>query len=201
MRRADYLGDASTPLHDAVRDKVASETGRRPRGPVRLLTQLRMLGFCFNPVSFYYCYDESASRVEAIVAEITNTPWNERHAYVLEARPGGGPAAHLQFSLTKSFHVSPFMPMDIDYDWHFSSPGRELLVHMRSKRAGRRVFDASLQLRRREISTMSLAGTLLRQPVAGMTVLWRIYWQALRLRLKKAPFYDHPAKRIPEKTA
>jgi DUF1365 family protein len=201
LRRADYLGDTATPLHEAVRDRVAGETGRRPVGPVRLLTQLRMFGFCFNPVSFYYCYDASGAQVEAIVAEITNTPWNERHAYVLQAQPALARAAPLSFTLAKSFHVSPFMPMDIEYDWRFSSPGEELLVHMRSLRQGRRVFDASLQLRRREIAALSLAGTLARQPVAALTVLGRIYWQALRLSLKRAPFHVHPAKRTPEKAA
>ncbi len=201
LRRTDYLGDASTPLHEAVRDRVARETGQRPRGPVRLLTQLRMLGFCFNPVSFYYCYDESDARVETIVAEITNTPWNERHAYVLQAPRGLAPAAPMRFSLAKSFHVSPFMPMDLDYDWRFSSPGQELAVHMRSTLQGRRVFDASLRLRRREMTAASLAGTFARQPAAALTVLGRIHWQALRLLLKKAPFHVHPAKRSPEKAA
>jgi DUF1365 family protein len=120
---------------------------------------------------------------------------------VLQAQPGLARAAPLSFTLAKSFHVSPFMPMDIEYDWRFSSPGEELLVHMRSLRQGRRVFDASLQLRRREIAALSLAGTLARQPVAALTVLGRIYWQALRLSLKRAPFHVHPAKRTPEKAA
>jgi DUF1365 family protein len=199
--RSDYLGDAAVPLAEAVRERVERETGHRPAGPVRLLAQLRTFGLCFNPVSFYYCYDKSDARVETIVAEITNTPWNERHAYVLQAPPVRGPTARMRFNLAKSFHVSPFMPMDIDYDWRFSSPGPELFVHMRNMRQGRRVFDASLQLRRREITTLSLAETLARQPVTALTVLARIYWQAMRLSLKKAPFHVHPAKRTPEKAA
>jgi uncharacterized protein len=201
LRRADYLGDASMPLHEAVRDRVSRETGLRPRGPVRLLTQLRMLGFCFNPVSFYYCYDESDARVVAIVAEITNTPWNERHAYVLPAPAGHAADAPLRFNLAKSFHVSPFMPMDLEYDWRFTPPGRDLAVHMRSLRQGRTVFDASLRLQRREITAASLAAALARQPAPALSVLGRIYWQALRLSLKKAPFHLHPAKRSPEKVA
>jgi DUF1365 family protein len=84
FRRSDYLGgNDGQPLDAAVRERVAAETGRRPTGPIRLLTQLRMLGLAFNPVSFYYCYDAADTQVEAIVAEITNTPWKERHAYVL----------------------------------------------------------------------------------------------------------------------
>jgi DUF1365 family protein len=201
FRREDYLDGDGFPLDTAVRERVARETGRRPKGPIRLLTQIRTLGFCFNPVSFYYCYDAQDTRVEAIVAEITNTPWNERHAYVLPAPAGHAADAPLRFNLAKSFHVSPFMPMDLEYDWRFTPPGRELAVHMRSLRQGRTVFDASLRLQRREITAASLAATLARQPAAALSVLGRIYWQALRLSLKKAPFHVHPAKRSPEKAA
>jgi DUF1365 family protein len=185
MRRADYLGDARTPLDEAVRARVARETGARPRGPIRLLTHLRMLGACFNPVSFYYCFDEQDGRVETIVAEITNTPWNERHAYVLR---GGGPT----FRFAKGFHVSPFMPMGQDYEWRFTPPGKRLAVHMRSYRDGRRVFDATLALERREIGAASLAGALARFPAVGLQTLGAIYWQALRLALIRTPFHAHP---------
>jgi DUF1365 family protein len=200
LRRADYLGDPEMPLDEAVRERVAGATGTRPRGPVRLLTQLRTFGFCFNPVSFYYCFDAGDRRVEAIVAEVTNTPWNERHAYVLQP-PEGPPDAPMRFRLAKAFHVSPFMPMDVEYDWSFSAPGDVLTVHMRSRRAGLRLFDATLALTRREITTASLAGALARQPIGALTVLGRIYWQALRLGLKRVPFHAHPAKRTTEKAA
>jgi len=198
LRRADYLGDPSVPLDDAVRDRVERETGKRPGGPVRLLAQLRTLGFCFNPVSFYYCFDTADRRVEAIVAEITNTPWNERHSYVLRPPPDGAPAATMRFRLAKAFHVSPFMPMDLEYDWSFSAPGKSLAVHMRNSRAGRTLFDANLVLKRREITGASLAAALARQPAAALAGLARIYWQALRLWLKRAPFHPHPARRTPE---
>jgi DUF1365 family protein len=200
LRRADYLGDPSVPLDQAVRDQVERETSLRPAGPVRMLTQLRTFGFCFNPVTFYYCYDPAGERVEVIVAEITNTPWNERHAYVLRADdPGRGDA--LQFRLAKAFHVSPFMPMELDYDWRFTPPGETLAVRMENRRAGRLLFDAALALRRREITGRSLAATLARQPFAALSVLRAIYWQALRLWLKRAPFYVHPSRRIPENRA
>lgn len=201
LRRADYLGDPSVSLDTAVRYRVERETGTRPGGSIRMLTQLRTFGFCFNPVSFYYCFDARDRRVEAIVAEVANTPWNERHAYVLRAPDGGRPDAPLRFRIAKAFHVSPFMPMDLDYDWRFSMPGERLVVRMENRRAGRKLFDASLALQRREITARSLAATLARQPLASLTVLGRIYWQALRLSLKRAPFHVHPAKRIPEKAA
>src|SRR5579871_5633581 len=197
LRRADYLGDPAVPLEAAVRDRVAADTGRRPAGPIRLLTHLRTLGHCFNPVSFYYCYDASGERVETIVAEITNTPWSERHAYVLpagESDAAGSP--RLRFRFRKAFHVSPFMPMDLDYDWSFSVPGERLAVHMANRRAGDTVFDATLALQRREITGASLAGALVRYPFGTLRVVGAIYWQALRLWLKRVPFHVHPAKRV-----
>ena len=163
-------------------------------GPVRLLTQLRTFGHCFNPVSFYYCYDVTGTRVEAIVAEITNTPWKERHAYVLPAQGNAPPGKQLRFQFRKSFHVSPFMAMDFDYDWRFSHPGSRLAVHMENQRAGGTMFDATLTLERREISSRSLAAALVRYPFASLRTLGRIHWQALRLLLKRVPFHAHPAR-------
>ena len=197
LRRADYLGDARVPLDQAVRERVALETGFRPAGPVRMLTHLRTFGACFNPVTFYFCYDPAGENVETIVAEITNTPWNERHAYVLPARAAGG----LHFRFGKRFHVSPFMPMEIEYDWRFSRPGRRLAVHMENRRDGAKLFDATLALERRAMSGPSLAGALLRFPFASLGVLAAIYWEALRLRVKRVPFHVHPAKAIGNKPA
>ena len=187
FRRADYLGESARPLDEAVRERVAQETGLRPAGPIRLLTHLRMFGHCFNPVSFYYCFDASGARVEAILAEITNTPWNERHAYALRA--GSGP---LRFRFGKAFHVSPFMPMALEYDWRFSTPGPRLAVHMENRDAAGRLFDATLALERREIGAATLAGALARYPLMTVRVVAAIYWQALRLWSRRMPFYAHP---------
>jgi hypothetical protein len=190
FRRADYLGDASVPLADAVRDLVAAHTGRRPDGPIRLLTQLRYWGYIQNPVSFYYCLDTSGTAVEAIVAEITNTPWNERHAYVVRANPNS--RSH-RATFDKAFHVSPFMPMDQVYNWRFTTPGKRLHVHMRNYRNGARVFDATLSLRRAPMTGPVLAGCLARHPWMTASVVAGIYWQALRLWLRGAPFHPHPS--------
>lgn len=192
LRRADYLGDPRQPLDQAVRDRVEHDTGERPRGPIRLLTHLRSFGHCFNPVSFYYCYDATGRQVETIVAEITNTPWGERHAYVLPARDSLAPPPRLHFRFAKSFHVSPFMPMALDYDWRFTLPDERLTIHMENHRNGESLFDATLMLERREITGASLAMTLLRHPFTSLQVLGAIYWQALRLWFKRTPFYSHP---------
>jgi DUF1365 family protein len=198
-RRADYLGDPATSLDTAVRDRVAAETGRRPTGPVRMLTLLRTWGHCFNPVSFYYCYDADGHTVDTLVAEITNTPWGERHAYVLPGSAGTRDGDALRFRFDKCFHVSPFMPMDQEYDWTFGEPGAALRIRMVNRRDGERVFDAALALERREITGASLAWALARHPFATLNVLRRIYWQALRLWLKRIPFHDHPSTRVEER--
>ena len=192
FRRGDYLGPADMPLAEAVRMRVADHTGQRPQGPVRLLTHLRYFGHSFNPVSFYYCYAADGTTLEAVVAEITNTPWKERHAYVLpvENAKHHGQALHWEFE--KAFHVSPFLPLDRDYSWRFTAPDETLRVHMNVLAAGQREFDATLVLQRREISGTSLASVLLRFPAMSLRVLAAIHWQALRLYLKGNPVYDHP---------
>jgi DUF1365 family protein len=193
FRRADYLGDPTIPLDEAVRGRVAQALGARPAGPIRMLGQLRNFGHCFNPVVFYYCYDAADTRVETIVAEITNTPWRERHSYVLPVAAGSKPGRTMQFEIAKDFHVSPFMAMEQDYRWQFGVPGQRLAVHMENRQEGQQVFDATLNLSRRPISTRSLALVLLRFPVSTLRVLVAIHWQALRLWWKRVPFHSHPA--------
>lgn len=188
--RRDHIGDPALPLDTAVRQLVESRTGRRPRGPIRLLTHLRYFGYIFNPVSFFYCFSPGGSDLEAIVADITNTPWGERHQYVLPIAAGQAPRSrHL---LSKQFHVSPFLPMDLDYDWRFRRPGRQLSVHMSTRRHGAPLFDATLSLARTEITGLSLAMVLTRHPFMTARVVAGIYWHALRLWIKRVPFHSHP---------
>ncbi len=196
FRRADYLGDPALPLADAVRDRAAQALGTRPTGPVRMLTHLRYFGLVMNPVTFYYCFDDTGTRPEAILVEITNTPWNERHTYVLGSLNGSSESRTRAFCLKKQFHVSPFMAMNHDYRWQFSVPGRRLVVHMENfTEGGQKLFDASLALRREEISAGTLSRALARHPWMTATVVVGIYWQAFRLWLKRTPFHTHPAKR------
>lgn len=193
FRRADYLGDPRTPLDEAVRDLVEERAGDRPDGPIRLLTHLRYLGHCFNPVSFYYCFDAAGEHVRHVLAEVTNTPWGERHSYVL-SRAAGTEDPVMEDGFPKVFHVSPFMGMDHSYRWRMVEPGDRLLVHIDSDRAGRRAFDATLTLDRRPLDRRSLRRVLLRYPAATMAVSARIYLHAARLKLKGAPYFPHPER-------
>ena len=195
FRREDHMGSSDVPLDRAVRELVKERTGTEPRGPIRLLTHMRYFGHVFNPVSFYYCFDKDDTKVETIVAEVNNTPWGEQHCYVLPQSDNHGTGNHSRFFPEKVMHVSPFMEMDIDYDWRFNQPDDDLTVHMENAREGEKIFDATLVLKRREITATSLAGVLLNFPLMTVKVVAAIYWQALRLWLKSVPLHDHPDKR------
>lgn len=192
FRRSDYLGDPAQPLAGAARDLVEHRTGRRLGGPVRLLTMARTLGAGYNPVSFYYLYEEDGGAVQAMIGEVTNTPWGERHHYVIERH---GPGAAIGGRMAKRMHVSPFMPMEQTYEWSSSEPGERLGVRIANRERGELVFDASLALRRRELTPAAMTTVPLSHPPQVIAAIGRIYGNALRLRLKGAPFFPHPRRR------
>ncbi len=192
FRRSDYLGDPLRDLASEVRDRVEAALGFRPAGPVRLLTHLRSGGHAFNPVSFYFCFGAGGGRLEAVVAEITNTPWTERHGYVLRAEPGADGA---RGAFDTAFHVSPFFPMRQRYRWALSAPGEALAVEMVNEQDGAEVFRARLALRRRPLTAGAAWRAALLDPLMAPRVHAYIYWQALRLWWKRAPFFEHPRSR------
>jgi uncharacterized protein len=198
FRREDFMGDPGRPLDECARDAVEAATGGRPAGPVRLLAGLRYLGHSFNPVSFYYCFDSAGKRVEAVVADVENIPWGERHPYVLARGEREGPV--LSDELDKTLHVSPLMGMNQVYAFRAGEPGERLAVHIesRSDHGGGKSFDATLNLRRRELNRPLLAGLLARYPAMSLQVVAKIYVQSLRLKLKGARYFPHPQGHKPK---
>jgi DUF1365 family protein len=216
--RGDHLGDPRQPLGEAVGDLVEARTGQRPAGPIRLLTGLRNFGYAFSPLNLYYCYNAGGQRVETVVAEVSNTPWLQRHCYVLwhgnrkEASaptadppmadplgrgraavpPAPVPGPALRFRHPKSFHVSPFMGMDVDYEWQLGEPGESLRVVIENWRGGERIFYATLALDRRPLDRWQVLCTLLRHPWMSGRITAGIYFQAFRLWGKRCPYYPHP---------
>lgn len=207
----DGAAGRALPLAARVRNLVAARTGTRPAGPVKVMTHPAYFGYCFNPVSFYFCCD-AAGRVEAVVAEVSNTPWGEMHCYVLApgnaaegvectrrregGASGGGGAERLGYAFPKAFHVSPFMDMEHRYDWAFSSPiadGHPLHIRNSMDKDGARWFDANLSMKGRPLTAAALAAEMIRLPAACAVVSFWIHWQAVKLFLKEVPYYENPS--------
>ena len=191
FRQSDYLHaytGRGVPLIDAVRELVGAALGHTPQGSICLLTQARSWGLAFNPVSFFYCH-ESDGRLAAILCEVSNTPWRERYHYILPANGTG----HEHFAVAKAFHVSPFLPRDLEYHMSFSPPTEKLGVHMADWQGELKVFDATLNLQRQALSRASLHRHLREFPWMTAKTCLAIYWQALRLLIKRTPIFSHQA--------
>ena len=191
FRDRDYLGGGPLPLAERARDLAHARLGRRPAGPVRMLANVRYLGVGFNPVSFLFLHGEDGGGVDCVIAEVTNTPWGDRTAYVLDGRSRGddGP---IRSRFEKRMHVSPFQPMDQTYEIRVGDPAEGLRVSIRNLEEEREVFIATMALRRRELTGGRLVRLLLAHPPMPLATLARIYANAWRLKRKGAPYFQRP---------
>lgn len=189
--REDFLGDESCDLKKSVANRIFEETGVVHRGPIRMLANLRYFGFNINPIVTYYCFDE-LEQLQYIVAEVTNTPWGERKSYVLRCDPS---LKRQRIHFNKGMHVSPFNPMDMHYQWRSNNPSKRLKLHIETWAENELVLDATLSLKRQGITSNSLNRTIWRYPWMTLKVAGAIYWQALKLCIKRVPIYGHPSTR------
>ena len=190
FHRKNYLPSAERDLAEAVRLLVHQRSGHRPTGPIRMLTNLSYFGYCFNPATVYYCFHPNGQDLDCVVVEVTNTPWEERYAYVLTENLGSPQKHHYQAE--KVFHVSPFFELDHHYDWYLTNPGEHLSVYIRNTRAGEQVFDATLSLKHRPLTPADLRATFKRFPWMTAQVWAGIYWEAVNLLRKRVTYFDHP---------
>lgn len=192
----DQLGDPRLPLRERLKRDAEAHGHVLPDGPVYLLTHLRYLGICFNPVSYFYCHDADG-RLDLIMAQVTNTPWRERHTYWMPVAQGKQGSGGVSFEVPKAFHVSPFMPMACTYRWAFNHPAETLKVHIAEFDANGLFFDAALQLQKQPWTAPILRRTLIRFPWMTLKVITAIHWEAFWLWIKRVPIFTHPGTSKP----
>jgi DUF1365 family protein len=188
FRRADFFDGGTAPLGDAVRDLVRERLGRRPQGSITLLAHLRTFGWLFNPVAVYYCWAADGDELDAVVLEVTNTPWGERHWYVFDARGGVTTG-----QATKDLYVSPFLPMELEYRITWTEPGEALRLRVEAERGGVKFFEADLALRRVRLDRSHAIEALVRYPLMTMRVSAAIYREAIRLLSRRLRVHRHHA--------
>ncbi len=193
----DHFGDPRLSLRERVAQDARAHGVPLPDGPIFLLTHLRYLGYCFNPISFYFCYDGNGF-LDTVLAEVNST-FGESRNYWLWPRNRQPSANALHYRCPKTMHVSPFMDMNLDYEFVLTEPGDKLVAHMNTIEldSTKPFFDATLALERQPWTSRNVLRLLARHPWMTAKVIGAIHWQALRLYLKKVPVFTHPARMRP----
>lgn len=193
FRRRDYLDQKNSSLLDSIKNLIKKKGFSNQVSHVNMITHMRYMGYCYNPVTFYLVYKEKGDDVPLfIIVDINNTPWNERYPYVLKLNDSD--KFPVRFNLKKVFHVSPFYPMDLEYDWTFDFQKDKIEINMDTYKQGNRCFNAHLNLKRTELNKQVMTRLFFKYPCVTAKTMLAIYWQASKLFFKKATFYTHPKK-------
>lgn len=191
FRSRDHLDGTSTDLAASIRKLVEEDTGQRPEGSILLLTQPRYFGYVMNPISLYLCHNQH-QQLSTVVAEVHSTPWGERHPYVLPVTDAQQSASDISIDFAKAMHVSPFMPMNIRYRLRLRRSENEFHVGLDNYLKEQRIFSANMKLKILPLNGRNLALALAAHPFMTSKIVTAIYWQALRLWLKRTPYIPHP---------
>ena len=196
FRRRDFFDGGAQPLGPVVRDLVEARLDHRPSGPIFLLAQLRTFGFLFNPLAVYYCFARGGELLDAVVLEVTNTPWGERTWYVFDARAGATSG-----STRKEMHVSPFLPMDAGYRVSWTTPAADLKLAINVERAAQSIFRTDLALTRVQLDRRRALGLVFRHPLLPLRGFLSIYREAHRLLVARVPVQRHPDRTVMQDAA
>jgi DUF1365 family protein len=182
FKRDDYLGDPNTSLEDSVLQKMNELSEEPVDGDIYMLGQVRTFGLYFSPVNFYYLRNKEGFYTH-MLAEVSNTPWNKRHHYLVDLKE--------QKDCDKAFHVSPFNPIDMQYKWKIQQPGDTLRLNLSCHKESKH-FEAAINMRKKPLTTANLRSSLISIPSMTIKTVAGIYWQAIKLFFKRVPIYTHP---------
>lgn len=184
---ADYLKqERGESLKQRVCNKAKELGLAQEVDRVLMVAQVRCFGLYFSPINLFYCYHDG--ECVSLLAEVSNTPWNQRHYYLI-------PMANGRAQNQKDFHVSPFMQLDMMYHWRLKAPNKRLMLHIENHQqneSAEKVFDATLSLQKQPLTASNVLHLLRQFPMMTATVVIGIYWQALKLFIKRVPFVAHP---------